>query len=128
MPILRYSKTLIKRSLKKRTKTVFKANYCLMQVKSITKCSMGSILQYFRPSLNYSLSLRSLFCQFLSGHLRKVLLYVKVCIYLSQVKFRIFTISTLLSTDVHYLQQTVLKKCQQTEIDQSHHILLYLLD
>ena len=31
-----------------------------MQFKSITGCSKGSILQYFRPSLSYHLSLRSL--------------------------------------------------------------------
>ena len=49
-------------------KLVFKTNYCLMQVKSIAECSKGSILQYFRPSLSYHLSLRSLFCLFLSGH------------------------------------------------------------
>ena len=35
----------------------FKTDYCLMQVKSIAE---GSILQYFRPSLSYHLSLRSL--------------------------------------------------------------------
>ena len=33
-----------------------------------------SILQYFRPSLRYLLSLRPLFCLFLSGRLRRVLL------------------------------------------------------
>ena len=47
-----------------------------MQVKSIAECSNGSILQYFRPSLSYHLSLRSLFCLFLSGRLRQVLLYL----------------------------------------------------
>ena len=46
-----------------------------MQVKSIAECSKGSILQYFRPSLSYHLSLTSLFCLFLSGSLRQVLLY-----------------------------------------------------
>ena len=46
-----------------------------MQVKSIAECSKGSILQYFRPSLSYPLSLRSLFCLFLCGRLRQVLLY-----------------------------------------------------
>ena len=44
-----------------------------MQVKSIAECSKGSILQYFPPSLSYHLSLRSLFCLFLSGRLRQVL-------------------------------------------------------
>ena len=39
-----------------------------MQVKSIAECSKGSILQYFRPSLSYHLSLSHLFYLFLSGH------------------------------------------------------------
>ena len=47
---------------KRRPKIVFKTDYRLMQVKSIAECSKGSILQYFRPSLRYHLSLRSLFC------------------------------------------------------------------
>ena len=46
-----------------------------MQVKSLAECSKGSILQYFRPSLSYHLSLRSLFCLLLSGCLTQVLLY-----------------------------------------------------
>ena len=52
-----------------------KTNCCLMQVKSIAECSKGSILQYFWPSLSYHLLLRYLFCLFLSGCLRRVLLY-----------------------------------------------------
>ena len=49
-----------------------------MKVKSmVEECSLWSILlQYFRPSLSYHLSLRSLFCLFLSGRLRQVLLVV----------------------------------------------------
>ena len=50
-----------------------------MQVKSIAECSKGSILQYFRPSLLYHLSLRSLFCLFLSGCFTQVLLYF-ICV------------------------------------------------
>ena len=46
-----------------------------MQVKSIAECSKGSILQYFRPSLGCRFPLRPLFCLFLSGRLRQVLLY-----------------------------------------------------
>ena len=34
------------------------------------KCSKGSILQYFRPSLSYHLSLRSLFCLFFEWPLK----------------------------------------------------------
>ena len=59
---------------KRRPNLVFKTDYCLMQVKSIAECSKGSILQYFPPSLSYHLPLRPLFCLFLSGRLRKVLL------------------------------------------------------
>ena len=52
-----------------------------MPVKSIAECSIPCskafcILQYFRPSLNYHLSLRPLLCLFFSGRLRQVLLYV----------------------------------------------------
>ena len=43
----KYSKTCLKRPLKKDRKLVFKTDYRLMQVKSITECSKGSILQYF---------------------------------------------------------------------------------
>ena len=46
-----------------------------MQVKSIAECSPWSILQYFRPSLSFHLSLRSLFCLFLSGRFRQALLF-----------------------------------------------------
>ena len=49
-------------------KLVFKTNYSLMQVKSIA--------EYFRPSLSYHVSLRSLFCLFLSGCFTQVLLHV----------------------------------------------------
>ena len=57
---------------KRRQKLIFKTDYHLLQVKSIAECSKMSILQYFRPSLSYHLSLRSLFCIFLSGRLRQV--------------------------------------------------------
>ena len=61
---------------KKRPNLVFNTDCRLMQVKSIAECSKGSILQYFRPSLSYHLSLRSLFCLFLSGRLRQALLHL----------------------------------------------------
>ena len=57
-----------------------------MQVKSIAECSKGSILRYFRPSLSYHSSLRSLFSLFWSGRLRQRLLYCCVgffaCLFL----------------------------------------------
>ena len=61
-------------TLKKTKNGFFKADYRLMQVKSIAECSKGSILQYFWPSLSYRLSLRPLFCLFLSGSFTQVLL------------------------------------------------------
>ena len=78
-----YSKTCVKPFFSKWPKLVFKTNYRLMQVKSIAECSKGSILQYIRPSLNYHLSLRSLFCLFLSDRFTQVLLYIAL---LSRVK------------------------------------------
>ena len=71
-----YSKTCVKWPLSKRPKIDFKTNHRLMQVKNIAECSKGSFLQYFRPSLSYHLSLRSLFCLFLSGRLTQVLFTV----------------------------------------------------
>ena len=65
---------------KRRPKLVLKTDYRLMLVKRIAECSKGSILQYFRPSLSYHLLLRCLFCLFLSGRLRQVLLYTKFLI------------------------------------------------
>ena len=47
-----------------------------MQLKRIAECSKGSILQYFWPSLRCHLSLRPVFCLFMSGRLRHVLLYL----------------------------------------------------
>ena len=40
-----------------------------------------SILQYVRPALSYHLSLRPVFCIFLSGRLRQVLLYIESLLY-----------------------------------------------
>ena len=56
----------------------FQCQFRLMQVKSIAECSKGSILHYFRPSISYHLSLRSLFCLFLSGDFTQVLLYMNL--------------------------------------------------
>ena len=50
-------RTCVKRPLSKRRQLVSNTNYRFMQVKSIAECSKGSILQYFRPSLSYHLSL-----------------------------------------------------------------------
>ena len=66
------SKPCLKRSLKKKTKLIFKTDHSLMQVKRIAECSKGSILQYFRPLFGYHLSLLKSFV--FSGRLRHVLL------------------------------------------------------
>ena len=66
-----YSKPCLKQPLNKNTKMVCNTDYRFMQVKSIVE---ESILQYFRPSLSYHLPLRPLFCIFLSGCLKQVLL------------------------------------------------------
>ena len=78
-------------------KLVFKTNYCLMQVKSFAKCSPWSILQYFRLSLSYHLSSRSLFCLFLSGRFTHVLLY---CPNLVCIDARLLTIIQTLFKDI----------------------------
>ena len=71
-----------------------------MQVKSIAECSMGSILQYFRPSLINYLPLRPLFCLFLSGRLRQVLLYIsshetELCTFNVQILLLVFSLKGL---------------------------------
>ena len=72
-----YTVKLVKNGFtQKDHKLVIKTNYGLMEVKSIAECSNGSILQDFRPSLSYHLSLGSLFCLFLSGSFTQVLLYL----------------------------------------------------
>ena len=48
-----------------------------MQVKRIAECSLWSILQHFRPSLSYHLSLGPLFCLLLSGHFTQVSAWLK---------------------------------------------------
>ena len=72
------NKTCVKRPLSKRPKQVFKIDYRLMKVKSNAECSLGRILQYFRPSLSYQLSLRPLFRLFSSGRFTQVLLYILI--------------------------------------------------
>ena len=71
---LNYSKTCVKQPLSKRPKNGFQDRLWL----NAGQKSKGSILQYFRPSLSYHLSLRSLFDLFLSGRFTQVLLYAKM--------------------------------------------------
>ena len=60
---------------KRRPKIVFQDRLSLNAGQKYCRMLQESILQYFRPSLSYNLSLRPLFCLFLSGYLRPVLLY-----------------------------------------------------
>ena len=70
-----YSKTCVKRTLSKRQKIGFQdqlllnadQKYCRMRQGEHSAILLTFILQYFQPSLSYHLSLRPLFCLFLSG-------------------------------------------------------------
>ena len=71
------TRTCLKRPLSKRPKMVFKTNFSLNAGQKYCRMLPRSNLQYYKPSLSYHLSSRSLFYLFLSGRLRKVLLYNK---------------------------------------------------
>ena len=64
-----YSKICVEQSFSKLPKMGFQDQLSLFSGQIFAECSKGSILQYFWPSLSYRLSLRSLFCLFLSGRL-----------------------------------------------------------
>ena len=64
----------VKRPLIKKTKIGFQDQLSLNAGQKYCRMLQESILQYFRPSLSYYLSLRPLFCLFLSDCLRQVLL------------------------------------------------------
>ena len=53
-----YSKTCLKRPLKKKTKIVFQDRLSFNAGQKYCRMLQESILQYFRPSLSYHLSLR----------------------------------------------------------------------
>ena len=57
----------------------------------------GSILQYFWPSLSYPLWLRPLFCLFLSGRLRQVLLLLIINFLISQPKHMLWVLERNIS-------------------------------
>ena len=61
---------------KRRTKIGFQDRLSLNAGLKYCRMLQESILQYFRPSLSYHLSLRPLFWLFMSGRLRQVLLYI----------------------------------------------------
>ena len=59
---------------KRRPKIGFQDQLSLNAGQKYCRMLQQSILEYFRPLLSYHLSLRLLFCLFLSGRLRQVLL------------------------------------------------------
>ena len=66
-----YSKTCIKRPLKKKAKMNCQCWFLLNAGQKYCRMLQESILQCFQPWLSYYLSLRPLFCIFLSGRLRQ---------------------------------------------------------
>ena len=66
---------------------------------------LESFLQYFRPSLSYILSLQPLFCLFLSGRFRQVLLYQYIVHYhvtkMSSMPYKVKTIKKSSSLEGH---------------------------
>ena len=73
--ILYTVKPVVSGHSKRRTKFGFKDRLSLNTGQKYCRMLQESILQYFRPALSYHLSLRPLFCLFLRGRLRRVLLY-----------------------------------------------------
>ena len=65
---------------KGRPKIGFQGRLLLNAGQKYCRMLQESILQYFLPSLSYHLSLRTMFCIFLSGLLRQVLLYTNIVI------------------------------------------------
>ena len=70
----------------KRPKIGFQDHLSLNAGQKYCRMLQKSILQYFRPSLSYHVSLRSLFCLFLRGGLRQVLLYTVGTLMKAQAK------------------------------------------
>ena len=108
--LLYYSKTCLKRTLKKRPIIGFQDRSSLNAGQKYCRMLSWSILQYFRPSLSYRLSLRPLFCLFLSGCLRQVLLYSKsIRGWASCVAYCLYFLSLKLNfsrVDIQTLKQT----------------------
>ena len=65
-------KLVLRGHSKRRPKIGFHDRVSFNAVQKYCRMLQESILQYFRPSLSYHLSLRPLFCLFLSGRFRQV--------------------------------------------------------
>ena len=97
----RYSKTCVKRPFSQRWKFGFQNQLSLKAGQKYCRYSKGSILQYFRLSLSYHLSLRSLFCLFLSGRFTQVLLYMYIQ-YSTHCRSRLYGINKINSFPHNY--------------------------
>ena len=75
--VINYSKTCFKQPLKKKTEIGFQDRLWLNADQKYYRMLLESILQYFRPSLSYHLSLRPLFCLFLTGFTVEIMLFFK---------------------------------------------------
>ena len=84
--------------------------YCRMLQKSI--------LQYFRSSLSFHLSLRPLFCLLFSGRLRRVLLYVFFgWLYILIICFKIITCLVLGITMIVAMTKSVFGAMRATLLE-----------
>ena len=70
--LISYIKTRLSDHSKRRPKNIFQDQSSLNAGQKYCR------MQYFQPSLSYHPSLRALFCLFLSGHFRQVLLYILI--------------------------------------------------
>ena len=100
MIFFNYSKTCLYRPLSKRPKIGFQDRLSLNAGQMYCRILQESSLQYFRPSLSYHLSLRPLFCLFLSARLRQVLLYVFFRLW-GAVNVVLFNLIVFLMTVAH---------------------------
>ena len=72
---------------KRRSKIGFQDGLSLNAGQKYCRMLQESIPQYFWPSLSHTLSLRPLFCLFLSGRLRQVLLYIHCLLTFFKINF-----------------------------------------
>ena len=85
---------LLQSGRSKRPKIGFQNRLWLNANQKYCRMLQESILQYFLPSLSYHLSLRSLFCLFLSGRFRQVFIVLRqLSTILNDFNLSIFSVS-----------------------------------
>ena len=67
-----------------------------------------SILQFFQPSLSYHLSSRPLFCLFMSGHFRQILLYQSPLILTELFQHYLINVSYFTACYLYQVMMTLL--------------------